>query len=97
MHAWSSATRTPCTDLHGVDLGKGTQTSIRTEGVVSQGLSGKWIEVLILALAGVGFVVWQLRDVNRALERSRAERLAREARERDARDAGDPPQEPPPS
>lgn len=64
---------------------------------MNQGLSGKWIEVVILVVAGIAFAVWQLRDTNRALQRSRAERLAREARERDAKDDGDPPQEQPPS
>jgi hypothetical protein len=43
--------------------------------------SGKWVEVVVLALAGIGFAVWQLREVNREMARSRAERLAREARE----------------
>jgi hypothetical protein len=64
---------------------------------MNQGLAGKWIEVLILAVAGIAFVVWQLRDTNRALQRSRAERLAREAREREAKKDGDPAQEQPPS
>lgn len=64
---------------------------------MNEGLSGKWIEVVILVVAGIGFAVWQLRDTNRALERSRAERLAREAREREAEKEGDPPQEQPPS
>jgi heme exporter protein D len=64
---------------------------------MAQGLPGKWIEVVILVAAGIGFVVWQLRDTNRALERSRAERLAREARERKAQPHDDPPREHPPS
>ena len=56
---------------------------------MNPGLSGKWVEVVLLALIGVGFVVWQLRDVNRALERSRAERLEREAQDaREAHEAG---------
>ena len=73
---------------------------------MSQGLSGKWLEVVPLVLAGVAFAVWQLRDVNREMERSRAERRAREARESKeagAADAADaaadataaPKQEPP--
>jgi hypothetical protein len=65
---------------------------------MSQGLSGKWVEVVLLVLAGVAFAVWQLRDVNRALERSRAERRAREAREaRESQQVGqaDPEQEHP--
>ncbi len=34
----------------------------------------KAIEVLVLLAAGAGFVWWQLRDVKRAQQRSRAER-----------------------
>lgn len=57
---------------------------------MSQGLSGKWVEVAILLAAGVGFGVWQLRDAKRALERSRKERMEREARQaRQARGHGD--------
>lgn len=63
---------------------------------MSQGLSGKWVEVLLLALGGIAFAIWQLRETNRALERSRAERLAREARERqDSGKADAPPVAPP--
>ena len=64
---------------------------------MNEGLPGTWIEVVILVAAGIAFVVWQLRDTKRALDRSRAERLAREAREREAQQDGDPPQEYPPS
>ena len=42
----------------------------------------KLVEVLAVAVAGGGFVWWQLRDVKRAQEASRREREAREARER---------------
>jgi hypothetical protein len=62
---------------------------------MSQGLSGKWVEVVLLVLAGGAFAIWQLRDTNRALERSRAERLAREAREREDAGQAAPPEEPP--
>ena len=62
---------------------------------MNAGLSGKWIEVVILAVAGIAFVVWQLRETNRALQRSRAERLAREAREREQAHPSAPEQEPP--
>jgi len=39
----------------------------------------KWIEAGLLLAAGVGFGWWQLRDVKRAQEASRAEREARQA------------------
>lgn len=32
--------------------------------------STKWIEVLLLLVAGVGFYVWQMRDLRRAREAS---------------------------
>ena len=48
----------------------------------------KLVEVLAVAVAGGGFVWWQLRDVKRAQEASRRAREAREAREaRDGRNA----------
>ena len=48
----------------------------------------KLVEVLAVAVAGGGFVLWQLRDVKRAQEASRRAREAREAREaRDGRNA----------
>jgi len=62
---------------------------------MGQGLSGKWVEVVILALAGIAFGIWQLRDTKRALERSRAERLAREAQERKEAAKAVPPEEHP--
>lgn len=33
--------------------------------------SYKWIEVLLLVLAGVGFYLWQMRDLRQAREASR--------------------------
>jgi uncharacterized protein HemX len=63
----------------------------------------KLVEVLAVAVAGGGFVWWQLRDVKRAQEASRRAREAREAREaRDGRNArtaeaeAAPPPEPSP-
>ena len=62
----------------------------------------KLVEVLAVAVAGGGFVWWQLRDVKRAQEasrRAREDRQAREAREgRTAQvtQAPPPPQPPPP-
>ena len=61
----------------------------------------KLVEVLAVAVAGGGFVWWQLRDVKRAQEASRRAREAREAREgRSAQvtqaQATPPPQPPPP-
>ena len=64
----------------------------------------KLVEVLAVAVAGGGFVWWQLRDVKRAQEASRRAREAREAREacegRTAQvtqaQAPPPPQPPPP-
>ena len=41
----------------------------------------KLVEVLGVAVAGGGFVWWQLRDVKRAQQASRQEREAREAQE----------------
>ena len=41
----------------------------------------KWIEVSVLVLAGGLLVWWQLRDVRKAQERSRQQRLAAEARD----------------
>jgi hypothetical protein len=56
----------------------------------------KLVEVLGVGLAGGLFVWWQLRDVKRAQEASRRERLAREARA--AQHVPDPQQAPvPPS
>ncbi len=52
----------------------------------------KAVEVLILLVAGVAFVWWQLRDVRIAQERTRREREAREAeakRRPSGPDAGD--------
>jgi hypothetical protein len=49
----------------------------------------KLVEVLGVGLAGGLFVWWQLRDVKRAQEATRRERLAREAQE--AHNASDPP------
>jgi hypothetical protein len=54
----------------------------------------KLVEVLGVGLAGGLFVWWQLRDVKRAQEATRRERLAREAQE--ARNASDPPPAPAP-
>ena len=61
----------------------------------------KLVEVLAVAVAGGGFVWWQLRDVKRAQEASRRAREAREAREgRNARtaeaEAAAPPESSPP-
>jgi hypothetical protein len=42
-------------------------------------LGWKWVEVLGVAAAGIGFVVWQMRDLKRAQEATRREREAREA------------------
>ena len=65
----------------------------------------KLVEVLAVAVAGGGFVWWQLRDVKRAQEASRRAREDLEAREAlEARDgrttpvaqAAPPPQPPPP-
>ena len=61
----------------------------------------KLVEVLAVAVAGGGFVWWQLRDVKRAQDESRRAREAREAREgRSAQvtqaQATPPPQPPPP-
>lgn len=39
----------------------------------------KWIEAGLLLAAGIGFGWWQLRDVRRAAEESRARREAAEA------------------
>lgn len=39
----------------------------------------KWVEVLGVLVAGIGFGWWQLRDVRRAQEATRRARLAREA------------------
>ena len=54
----------------------------------------KLVEVLGVGLAGGLFVWWQLRDVKRAQEASRRERLAREARA--AQHVPDPSQAPAP-
>jgi hypothetical protein len=43
--------------------------------------SYKWIEVLLLVAAGVGFYVWQRRDLRRAAEATRAERERQQARQ----------------
>lgn len=61
----------------------------------------KLVEVLAVAVAGGGFVWWQLRDVKRAQEASRRAREAREAREGCSAQvtqaqAPPPPQPPPP-
>lgn len=61
----------------------------------------KLVEVLAVAVAGGGFVWWQLRDVKRAQEASRRAREAREAREGCSAQvtqaqASPPPQPPPP-
>jgi uncharacterized protein HemX len=61
----------------------------------------KLVEVLAMAVAGGGFVWWQLRDVKRAQEASRRAREAREAREgcsaqMTQAQAPPPPQPPPP-
>ena len=62
----------------------------------------KLVEVLAVAVAGGGFVWWQLRDVKRAQEASRRAREDRETREacegRSAQvtQAPPPPQPPPP-
>jgi hypothetical protein len=60
----------------------------------------KAIEVLLLLAAGAGFVWWQLRDVSRAQQRSRAEREEREQREQrqagSGQDAEPAAAEPPP-
>ena len=61
----------------------------------------KLMEVLAVAVAGGGFVWWQLRDVKRAQEASRRAREAREAREGCSAQvtqaqAPPPPQPPPP-
>jgi len=42
-------------------------------------LGWKWVEVLGVAVAGIGFVVWQMRDLKRAQEATRKEREARES------------------
>jgi predicted negative regulator of RcsB-dependent stress response len=49
----------------------------------------KWIEAGLLLAAGVGFGWWQLRDVKRAQQASRAEREAAEAKA--AKDTQDGP------
>jgi predicted negative regulator of RcsB-dependent stress response len=49
----------------------------------------KWIEAGLLLVAGVGFGWWQLRDVKRAQQASRAEREAAEAKA--AKDTQDGP------
>jgi predicted negative regulator of RcsB-dependent stress response len=40
----------------------------------------KWIEAGLLLAAGVGFGWWQLRDIKRAQQASRAEREATQAK-----------------
>ena len=42
-------------------------------------LGWKWVEVLGVAAAGIGFVVWQMRDLKRAQYATRKEREAGEA------------------
>lgn len=49
----------------------------------------KWIEAGLLLAAGVGFGWWQLRDIKRAQQASRAEREAAEAKA--AKDTQDGP------
>jgi predicted negative regulator of RcsB-dependent stress response len=49
----------------------------------------KWIEAGLLLAAGVGFGWWQLRDITRSQQASRAEREAAEAKA--AKDAQDGP------
>ncbi len=47
-------------------------------------LGWKWVEVLGVVAAGIGFVVWQMRDLKRAQEATRREREAGEAETADA-------------
>ncbi|MCE2688486.1 MAG: hypothetical protein LW862_01345 [Rubrivivax sp.] len=56
----------------------------------------KLVEVLAVAVAGGGFVWWQLRDVKRAQEASRRAREDREAREACEGRSAQVPQAPPP-
>jgi uncharacterized protein HemX len=58
----------------------------------------KLVEVLAVAVAGGGFVWWQLRDVKRAQEASRRAREAREgcSAQVTQAQAPPPPQPPPP-
>ncbi len=41
---------------------------------MSEAGSYKWIEVVLLLAAGVGFAWWQLRDLKRAQEQTRRQR-----------------------
>lgn len=57
--------------------------------------STKWIEVLLLLVAGVGFYVWQMRDLRRAREASRQQAQAQAQAEPAAPSAPAPALSPP--
>jgi uncharacterized protein HemX len=63
---------------------------LRLRTAVSEGLSLKAVEVIGLLLAGGLFAWWQLRDVNRAMKKSQAEK-ARRAAEEAEQETGKPP------
>jgi hypothetical protein len=49
-------------------------------------LGWKWVEVLGVVGAGIGFVVWQMRDLKRAQEATRKEREIGEAHDAEVAD-----------